>query len=99
MSMAATTTGVAGQIFLKCADLHQGDILRDCTALSHKSPYTGRIDLMQRPPADTAHNNGIDMMPAKSCDGIACTVLMNLIAVANRLKFRGGHIYNHKLGR
>ena len=98
MIMAVTATGVAGQIFLKCADLHQGDILRDCTALSLKCPYTGRIELMQRPSADTTHNNGIDMMPAKSCNGIACTVLMNLIAVANRLKFTGGHIYNHKLG-
>ncbi len=96
MCMAVASTGVARQIFLKCSQLQQIDIIGDCTALSLKCPYTGRVQPIQRTAADTTHNNGIYMAPAKPCNRIACAMLMHFVTVANRLTFTGAHIYNHE---
>jgi len=81
MAMSVATTAMTRQIFPKRSEFHQVDILGYRFAMSLKGPDAGQIQFMQRPTADTTDDNGIDLMPAKPCNRIAGTMLMNLVAV------------------
>ena len=94
--MAMTAAGMPRHIFLKRPDFQHVDIFRNGPCLSLKCPDTRSVQLMQRPAADTANDNRIHVVPAEACNRIARAVLMNLVAVAYRLKRAGCHINNHK---
>jgi len=97
MAMTVTAAGMTGQIFRKCSPLQQVDIFRNGATMGLKGPDAGGVQLMQRAPANTPNNNGVDMFSAQPGNRIARAMLMNPVTIADGLKFAGGQIDNQKL--
>ena len=64
--------------------------------MSLKCPYAGHIQLVKRPAANAADNNGVNMMAAKPRNRVTCAMLMELVAVIDRRYLAGDHIHDDK---
>ncbi len=99
LAVAVTAASVPGMKLGQYIVPQQREVVVDATRLCLKYAHAGAGEFVQRPATDAANHNGVHLMAGKTGDRIASSMLVNLVAVADRGQFAGFSVHYHKSGR